>query len=351
MNKIKTKRYKITKYKTKKHKTKKHKTLRIKKGGGDNDDETQSKKRMRENDEKPNKKAKTYDMVNNRAYRYSIMNEDRENKINFGTYTGPWYNVGVNGQPYSIGIGTFTSTPNTKFNGITSVLNHNNDINIWEYKGRWLNGKPDTSTSGEDAILTINDGNITYKGQFKEGNMDGLGELTINNNESKYVGEFKFSKINGEGKLTTPNYTYEGQFINNKKNGKGVYKSGNVIYEGNFVRDRMEGYGKLENTLFIYTGQFENNKINGKGIMYIKRTKVKMDGKFTPAINRQAAFNFNGEVTYPDTSKYIGQLINFQKIEGETEGEPNSLANQRDYDVRFGMVRDPTSLAFDMEYL
>ena len=85
--------------------------------------------------------------------------------------------------------------------------------------------------------------------------------------------------------------------------------------------------------------------------MYIKRTEVKMNGTFTPARNRGAAFNFDGIVTYPDGSIYRGQLINFQKIQGETEGEPNSLANQRHYDVRFGMIRDPTSSTFNMEYL
>lgn len=340
------------KYITKKNKIKKHRTKKNKltnkklysKGGNGDEELTLSNKRQKVTHEP------AYLNVTDKEYSYEIVNKKGEKILNEGKYTGPWYNTGTKELPYSIGAGgTFTS--NGSFNGIQKMLNRNNNINNWEYEGKWIDGKPDTSGTFNDAKLKINNQDgivITYEGKFKSGNMQGLGELS--NQTSTYVGDFNFSMIEGEGKLTTPTYTYVGEFLNNKKNGKGIYKSGNVTYEGTFFKDKMYGVGRLENTLFIYTGEFENNKINGEGEMFIKRTKANMKGLFIPSLN-DMSFEFHGTVTYADGSKYHGELMNFRVVEGETEGDDNSLANTPGYDIRYGMLGDPTSSTFDLENL
>jgi hypothetical protein len=336
----------LTKHKLKKNKrtTKKRNKTKKKyiKGGADDDESNttnSSKRRLDSNNNDNNKKrykmddASNLTSVINKPYKYTIINNGGNEEIN-GLFTGTMqYN-----QPYLIG----------EFKSTESIGGF-----IGTYNGGWMNGKPDTTGGRSDGIFRFNNGTI-YNGQFKDGHLHGKGILELNDGRN-YNGNFVNSHMEGVGKMTYPNGdTYAGDFKNSKKDGVGILITNNGLdkYEGAFKKGLRHGKGLLECTVFIYDGDFYRNKITGYGTITIKKTNVKMEGVYT---SNQGILVFDGIVTYPDNSKYKGMFYNFEKNpdEGQViDGDSTSLANESEYDVRFGFDhRDPTGVSFNVDFL
>lgn len=91
-------------------------------------------------------------------------------------------------------------------------------------------------------------GDYTYKGSFKNGLRDGkYAEYICENGKKVYKGEFKDDQLTGEGEL-------------NSNSGVFVKK-----YKGKFVNGQKEGYGVLDNGVSVYSGYFHKNLKHGEG--------------------------------------------------------------------------------------
>lgn len=107
-----------------------------------------------------------------------------------------------------------------------------------EYSGETYKGTPNG-----DGFFSyyLNDGShITYKGEFDDGEIMGVGTMTFEDG-SKYVGEFYSGILNGYGIVYNSNgYTVKkGNFISGKlTDNSTIYDNlGNEIYSGRFVSD------------------------------------------------------------------------------------------------------------------
>ena len=153
-----------------------------------------------------------------------------------------------------------------------------------EYIGEFINDK----AFGE-GTRTINSGKYSghkYVGEFKEGEVEGLG-IYFSTGKIFHVGQFKNHKINGLGKMSSPGkYKYIGQLEDNQKNGLGIYIWENldgfvgVTYFGEWKDDDHHGQGTI---IFPdgekYVGQWINGWAEGKGV-----------------------------VSHPDGGRYVGEL-------------------------------------------
>lgn len=148
--------------------------------------------------------------------------------------------------------------PLTKFN----IKNDDKELEIyfdqyeWDYpklinrfqwnenrKGYHGELKKDTIFHGY-GLYFFEDGGY-YKGNWKDGIMNGKGEMLIIDQE-KYVGEFKNGEYHGIGILAYPDGgSYQGNWSNGKKEGKGkIYyppDSGIEYIEGEFKNDEPKG--------------------------------------------------------------------------------------------------------------
>ena len=118
----------------------------------------------------------------------------------------------------------------------------------------------------------INSKDGKYVGQINTntGNLDGIG-VYIWNKGIKYIGNWKDGNMHGIGILFDKNnkLIFKGNYYNNKKYGKGkFYLKEKEYYEGEFFDDKMEGKGfyHYENG-DIWEGYFKNNMKHGVGIM------------------------------------------------------------------------------------
>jgi len=85
----------------------------------------------------------------------------------------------------------------------------------------------------------------TYKGDFKDNEMTGVGHYNFQNGET-YVGDFTEGKMNGKGVYTWPDKSeYSGSYANNIKEGKGIYKVNGKIIDSVFVKGKPHGKSKL----------------------------------------------------------------------------------------------------------
>ena len=91
-----------------------------------------------------------------------------------------------------------------------------------------------------------NDGKY-YEGEFKKGEKDGKGIIYYKNGQIRYKGDFKDGEFEGYGIYVVENGEYYmGEFKKGLMNGKGIlyYKNGQIKYEGDWVDGNSEGYGK-----------------------------------------------------------------------------------------------------------
>ena len=271
--------------------------------------------------------------VVNQPYSYNLVVEQIKDDVIYekanGLYTGPWkYN-----QPY--------------MRGKMDVLENNNTTTIkGTYDGPWMNGKP----HGENCKYTTVSGNI-YEGEYKDGLIDGRGIFTYANG-IKYDGEFKNGFMDGEGTATYNNGSnYTGHFVRNERHGYGVltYSNG-TIYKGQWANNRKNGIGTFESPIEVYTGTWVNDDPNGNGDITFKETKVILKGKFS--YDRQTNnMVVKGIAKYQDDSTYEGMFNNYVKYgEGIAKPAGDNLANDANYDIRYGYVTDPNNITANSDF-
>ena len=127
------------------------------------------------------------------------------------------------------------------------IINYNSGIHCGSLK----DNKPD------GIGILLNGCDIIYKGEFKEGKINGKGKSFIYNKDGK---EKNLSKI------------FEGTFIGEMKNGKFIeYTRDNYkVFEGEYKDDQREGKGieYYSDGKKSFEGNFKNNQKNGFGILY-----------------------------------------------------------------------------------
>ncbi len=141
-----------------------------------------------------------------------------------------------NGNEY---IGNFVTN---KSNGIGRMKYNNGD----EYLGNWLDGKKDGL-----GIYTWKDGYI-YIGEFKDSHMDGDGSCFNSKGELVYDGEWKKGQIHGMGRyIWNKNKWYEGEFQQGQKHGLGIfYLNDEPIYNGTWKYDKPSIFDKSFEDVF-----------------------------------------------------------------------------------------------------
>ncbi len=137
--------------------------------------------------------------------------------------------------------------------------------------------------------LTHLDGYLTYVWQFgewKNGNLNGLGIQRNLVDRNEYVGNFKNGKFHGYGVMThTPSLTrwgarsdyndayviYFGFWENGLHHGKGVLKRNFSEFWGDFKNGSFTGNGREVNSIsgsLSYEGEFKNFEQSGFGVRY-----------------------------------------------------------------------------------
>lgn len=121
--------------------------------------------------------------------------------------------------------------------------------------------------------MEFNDG-TEYDGEWRDSKFEGEGVLTINDGESKYTGQFQKGKPHGEGCFVYANgEKYTGSWVNGKMDGTGVYEfMKNEKYDGQWKENKQHGRGKYEyESGCSYEGQWRNGVREGYGIFKQKK--------------------------------------------------------------------------------
>ncbi len=147
-------------------------------------------------------------------------------------------------------------------------------------------------------------GGDTYKGEWKDGRMHGVGEYNFATGE-KYIGEFSNGQLSGQGRFYYRNGTvYEGRFANGRRNGSGTmtYPDGSR-YEGNWIADKKSGYGKCYYADGrTYRGMFLDGDMTD-GFMTVKNEQgVWENMRYGTMINNSGAPSVK-LVSYPENRK------------------------------------------------
>jgi hypothetical protein len=130
--------------------------------------------------------------------------------------------------------------------------------------------------------LTINQNEVIYKGQMRDGWRHGYGAIRYIDGSS-YVGEFSNSLFHGQGKFQSPKGSIEGRFVNDKANGPCVitfFESVTRKVSGTCVNDDIQGYGQIDwSNGNSYTGELKQSNVNGRGV-YLEVGGIRSEGVF-----------------------------------------------------------------------
>jgi hypothetical protein len=93
------------------------------------------------------------------------------------------------------------------------------------------------------------DSEITYEGDFTNGERNGKGIQILRKEDYKYIGEWKNGIKTGLGNEYLPDKShYEGYFVDGKKNGTGkLILSNGSVYVGEFKSDKLDGNVRIIN--------------------------------------------------------------------------------------------------------
>ena len=142
---------------------------------------------------------------------------------------------------------------------------------MWDYvtskDGKYV-GQININTGNlEGKGIFIWSNGIKYIGNWKEGNMHGVGVLFDKNNKLIFKGNYYRNKKYGKGKfIIKDNEYYEGEFFDDKMEGKGYYHYDNGdIWEGYFKNNMKNGVGTMtyKSNGDIYLYEFENDNYMG----------------------------------------------------------------------------------------
>ncbi|XP_049547174.1 alsin homolog [Anopheles darlingi] len=175
------------------------------------------------------------------------------------------------------------------------------------YEGMWLIGQM-------DGIGGLTTGDLSYSGEFYQGNITGYGCMTrsVFGISTIYEGEFLNGKYHGYGRLkTTSNrstqyFRYQGYFRADKYNGFGTLTTSSYQYNGEFANDQKEGFGVIEDSLngVKYIGMFMGDKKHGNGIL-VTTNGTYYAGFFANDILTHSA---GGLAIFPSGIYYKGEL-------------------------------------------
>jgi hypothetical protein len=142
------------------------------------------------------------------------------------------------------------------------------EANGRRYVGSWVRGK----RHGKGVCYLKDQFNSVYTGEWKDGFMDGKGEIV--SLKLLYKGDFKRGVPHGTGTVTYPGdgVNYTGQFKNGLFDGRGTISG----------RDRI-----------TFTGQFKNNKPHGRGVIRDKNNKVIYEGEMEEGTRHGAGVSYN----------------------------------------------------------
>lgn len=142
------------------------------------------------------------------------------------------------------------------------------------YTGQWLNDKP----HGDGTFKWAS--GSQYSGEFRFGEQEGAGTLVRFKNKAYFAtfkGEFKKGGINGLGEVSYYNGDrFVGFLTDGKKQTGTYYFEDGSIYEGPFEKGKHHGFGKLvygKNSKFsgqIYEGFIQMGLKHGEGFLTFK---------------------------------------------------------------------------------
>lgn len=184
--------------------------------------------------------------------------------------------------------------------------------------------------------VTYQSGN-TYIGEEKDGLKHGYGVYTTREKGSNklqrvFEGNWVWNRLYGQGKITAFNGSvWKGNFKDGKLDGYGTFRSrfNDVTYDGEYKDDKKEGYGKYTDKRngIIYEGNFKNGRYDGHGEYIDKKKKRRYIGEW-----RDGQKNGNGTLTdLKNNFIYSGEWINGKYHGRGTNLVPNSYPEQRDY--------------------
>jgi hypothetical protein len=161
-----------------------------------------------------------------------------------------------------------------------------------------------------------------YKGEFKSGSKNGVGELYTDTNPMKliYKGLFENDVYSGQGASygDNKNVLFEGEFKNGKLEGAGrayypsdplqssdpLPSNGPLEYEGLFSNGVYNGAGKLWSKagVLLYDGNFQNGQYSGEGTdfyanQFARYKGLFLDGKYSGAgqlLNEDGTLQYEG---------------------------------------------------------
>lgn len=168
------------------------------------------------------------------------------------------------------------------------------------YKGQFKNGQ-------KNGIgLEITQGGDVYTGNFKNDSCEGKGKQYLANGDV-YIGDFKHNKKEGQGKLTTQvGYILEGQWRNDVLHGKGSEQGNGMKYVGDFQNGQKDGSGVLDfGNGEEYMGTFKNDVIHGNG-QYSYGESSKYQG-YTGSYDDNRRHG-QGTLKWKDGKSYVGQF-------------------------------------------
>lgn len=177
-----------------------------------------------------------------------------------------------------------------------------------EYKGSFKDDK-----FGGEGVITMKNGD-RFEGSFVAGRMEGRGKHVLNNGDIEYIGEYKDGKPHGMGvKTYEDGSVYSGSFKDGKRHGNGKISFTDVCeFDGMWINDKMDGSGSLKySNGDKFTGMFKNNEMNGHGI-YEYADGAVYDGNY-----RNGNKSGQGTYTFKDKLQFYTGEWSDNKMNGQ----------------------------------
>lgn len=152
-----------------------------------------------------------------------------------------------------------------------------------------------------------------YEGDFFNDCRQGRGKYLLNDG-NVYEGQFRYNNLNGFAKATYPSGDrYEGQFHSGLNHGEGKYFYANGdVYKGDFYEGKMQGNGKYFHNGYVYEGEYFDNRQHGYGVLTYS-DKTSYEGEFF-----QGQFHGFGAYNFAEGMVYEGDFEN-SSIHGKGE--------------------------------